>query len=103
MIDLVRTGGALMHVVKVKVSILDPEPAVKELRENVVPMVSQLPGFVAGYWLEALDGKGEAFVLFESEDAANMMVQGIKAQQASGQEMSVAFDSVSTRGVVANA
>jgi hypothetical protein len=31
------------------------------------------------------------------------MVQGIKAQQESGQELPVAFDSVSTRGVFVNA
>jgi len=32
----------------VKVSISDAENAQKELRETVVPRVSQLPGFVAG-------------------------------------------------------
>jgi hypothetical protein len=92
-----------MHVVQVKVTILDQEPAQKELRERIVPMVSQIPGFVAGYWLDPIDGKGESFVIFESEDAANTMVQGIKAQQDSGQEMPVAFDSISTRGVFVNA
>jgi hypothetical protein len=92
-----------MHVVQVKVTILDPEPAQKELRERIVPMVSQIPGFIAGYWLEPIDGKGESFVVFESEEAANRMVQGIKAQQESGQELPVAFDSISTRGVLVSA
>jgi hypothetical protein len=92
-----------MHVVQVKVTILDQEPAQKELRERIVPMVSQIPGFVAGYWLDPVDGKGESFVIFESEDAANTMVQGIKAQQESRPEMPVAFDSISTRGVFVNA
>jgi hypothetical protein len=36
-----------MHAVLVKVSISDVEGAQKELRETVVPRVSQLPGFVA--------------------------------------------------------
>jgi hypothetical protein len=92
-----------MHVVQVKVTILDEEPAQKELRERIVPMVSQIPGFVAGYWLEPVDGKGESLVVFESEDGANKMVQGIKAQQESGQDLPVAFDSVSTRGVLVSA
>jgi hypothetical protein len=92
-----------MHVVQVKVTILDEEPARKELRERIVPMVSQIPGFVAGYWLEPVDGKGESLVVFESEDGANKMVQGIKAQQESGQDLPVAFDSVSTRGVLVSA
>ena len=39
-----------MHAVLVKVSISDFEGSVKELRETVVPRISQLPGFVAGYW-----------------------------------------------------
>ena len=39
-----------MHAVVVKVSISDVEGAQKELRETVVPRVSQLPGFVPGYW-----------------------------------------------------
>jgi hypothetical protein len=92
-----------MHVVQVKVTILDEEPAQKELRERIVPMVSQIPGFVAGYWLEPVDGKGESLVVFESEDGANKMVQAIKAQQESGQDLPVAFDSVSTRGVLVSA
>ena len=47
--------------------------------------------------------QGSRFVVFESEDGANLMVQGIKAQQESGQELQVAFDSVSTRGVFVSA
>src|SRR5581483_10767526 len=44
-----------MHAVTVKVSIVDRERAERELHERVVPMVSQAPGFVAGYWLEPED------------------------------------------------
>jgi len=46
-----------MHAVAVAVSIEgDEEEAAGFLRENIVPMVSQLPGFVAGIglgWSEA--------------------------------------------------
>ena len=45
-----------MHAVLVKVSISDFEGSVKELRETVVPRISQLPGFVAGYWTRSDDG-----------------------------------------------
>ena len=38
-----------MHAVLVKVSISDVEASQQELRETVVPRVSQLPGFVAGW------------------------------------------------------
>jgi hypothetical protein len=91
-----------MHAVTVKVTIVDPERAVRELRERVVPMVSQAPGFVAGYWLEPQDGKGASLVVFESEDQAQAMVEGIRAQEAEG-GMPVTFDEVGVRGVVANA
>ena len=45
-----------MHAVLVKVSINDRESSQKELQETVVPRVSQLPGFVAGYWTRSDDG-----------------------------------------------
>ena len=45
-----------MHAVVVRVTINDFEPAVAALREQVIPRVTQVPGFVAGYWL-APDGQ----------------------------------------------
>ncbi|MDQ6915618.1 MAG: hypothetical protein M3155_07390 [Actinomycetota bacterium] len=91
-----------MHVVTVKVSIVDRERAERELRERVVPMVSQAPGFIAGYWLEPQEGKGASFVVFESEEHAKAMVEGIEAQQAQS-DMPVTFDEVGVRGVIAHA
>ena len=61
-----------MHAVVVSVTISDHEVAESHLRENVVPGVSQAPGFVAGYWTRK-DDSGVAMVLFESEDAAQAM------------------------------
>ena len=61
-----------MHAVVVTVTISDHEVAQSHLRENVVPGVSQAPGFVAGYWTRK-DDSGVAMVLFESEDAAQAM------------------------------
>jgi hypothetical protein len=39
-----------MHAVVVRVNMDDSEAATARLREDVVPRVSQAPGFVAGYW-----------------------------------------------------
>ena len=47
-----------MHAVVIKVSVQDEEPSLKFLRENIVPGVSQAPGFVAGYWVR-LEGGDE--------------------------------------------
>ena len=38
-----------MHAVVVKVNVDDSEAAMARLRDEVVPRVSQAPGFVAGY------------------------------------------------------
>jgi hypothetical protein len=39
-----------MHAVVVRVAIKGEQPAMQHLREQVVPRVSQAPGFAAGYW-----------------------------------------------------
>ena len=58
-----------MHAVVVRVTINDREAAESTLREQVVPQVSQAPGFVAGYWTRK-DNAGLSMVIFESEEAA---------------------------------
>jgi hypothetical protein len=65
-----------MHAVVVNVTISDHEVAESHLRENVVPGVSEAPGFVAGYWTRK-DDSGVAMVLFESEDAAQAMSERV--------------------------
>jgi hypothetical protein len=61
-----------MHAVFVTANVRDLELTREEMRERVVPTVSNEPGFVAGYWIAPGDqvGKGNAVMLFESEDAA---------------------------------
>jgi hypothetical protein len=68
-----------MHAVIVDVSISDVEQARQELRERVVPMVSQVPGFISGFWIEAGPGKGHSVVIFESEHAAKGMAQQMRS------------------------
>jgi hypothetical protein len=65
-----------MHAVVTRVTINDNDAGESHLRENVVPGVSQAPGFVAGYWTRK-DGTGLAMVLFESEDAANAVAERV--------------------------
>ena len=74
-----------MHAVLVKVSISDFEGSVKELRETVVPRISQLPGFVAGYWTRSGDGSnGRSLVVFESEEAAKSAAERIRTAVPEG-------------------
>jgi len=90
-----------MHAVVVRVSINDLEPAQQMLREEIVPRVSQAPGFVAGYWTRSDDGSnGTSMVVFESEEAAQGMAGQLQEMPPSE---AVAIDSVEVREVVASA
>ena len=87
-----------MHAVVVKVTVNDAEASERELRERVVPGVSQAPGFVAGYWTRK-DNTGLSMVIFESEEAANGMSERI----ASIVPDTVTLESVEVRRVAAHA
>ena len=66
-----------MHAVVAQVTIKDDTGAAEShLREQVVPGVSQAPGFVAGYWTRK-ENRGVGMVVFESEDAAQAMAERV--------------------------
>jgi hypothetical protein len=65
-----------MHAVVTRVTINDHEAAESHLREQVVPQVTQAPGFVAGYWTRK-DNTGLGMVVFESEEAASGMSERV--------------------------
>ena len=67
------------NVVEVSVDTsVDPER--KGLNEVVIPRVRQMPGVVAGHWLEPTDGEGVSVVVFKTERAAReaIEVMGLK-------------------------
>lgn len=56
----------------------DREVGLKSLREQIVPGVSQAPGFQAGYWLRPLeDAKGTSLVLFDTRENAEAASEGL--------------------------
>ena len=87
-----------MHAIVVKVAITDAETGLNQLREVVVPRVSQAPGFVTGYWTRK-DNSGISMIVFESEDAANSASGQIRSSVPDG----VTLEDVEVREVVANA
>jgi heme-degrading monooxygenase HmoA len=87
-----------MHAVVVNVTISDVEGSVAALREQVVPRISQAPGFVAAYWTRKGNG-GLSMSIWESEDAAKAASEMVKSAAPEG----VAVDSVEVRDVVASA
>jgi heme-degrading monooxygenase HmoA len=91
-----------MHAVVVKVSVEDPPVATEFLRKNVVPGVSQAPGFVAGYWVRLEGGdEGNSVIVFESEDAARAAAERIRENV--GSNPGVSINDVTVGEVVANA
>jgi heme-degrading monooxygenase HmoA len=87
-----------MHAVVVRVTINDPEGSEAVLREQVVPRVSQAPGFVAAYWTRK-DNGGLSMSVWDSEDAANSASETVRSMAPEG----VTVDSVEVREVVASA
>jgi hypothetical protein len=92
------TREAEMHAVVVRVTISDQGPAEERLRSEVVPRVSQQPGFVNGYWLRK-DNSGLSVLLFDSEDAAKQANERVPDNILEG----VTLDGTEIREVVAHA
>jgi hypothetical protein len=95
--------GATVHanVVFVSVNASQADPARRGLHKQVIPRISQTAGFVAGYWLESLDGKGISVTLWESEQAARKAAGLI--QPPSSPTTGVKDDRIETREVIGQA
>ena len=87
-----------MHAVIVRVSIKDRDSADKSLREEVVPRVSQAPGFVTGYWTRK-DDTGLSMIIFNSEEEANRVSELIPSMVPE----TVTLEEVEVREVAAHA
>ena len=95
--------GSAVHanVVFVNVDASQADPARRGLQEHVIPRISQTAGFVAGYWLEPVDGKGIAVTLWESEQTAREAAGLI--QPDSSPTTGVKLDRIETREVIGQA
>lgn len=89
-----------MHAVVVRVAINDQDAAQQRLDQDVVPQVSQAPGFRTGYWTWK-DGTGLAMIILDSEEAANQAAD--RARQMVGEIDAVSLEGVEVREVVAHA
>jgi hypothetical protein len=90
-----------MHAALIKLTI-DPEQApaaASALTHDILPAIRNAPGFVAGFWLEPVDGRGFSFVVFETEEQARRSTPPASSWAAPG----VSIDEVDFRRVAANA
>ena len=71
-----------MHAVVVAVTIDQDhlDEAEETLKDRVVPGVRQLPGVVAGYWLQPAPGQGYSTVVFDSEEHAKAGAETVRDQ-----------------------
>ena len=90
-----------MHAVVANVTIKDFDRAQRMLNEQMVPRVSQTPGFVAGYWTRSEDNRGISMIVVESEETANRIAEMI--QQGPPDPEAVTLETVEVREVVASA
>ena len=88
-----------MHAVVVRVTIEDFDAAVAALREQVVPRVKQVPGFVTGYWTRK-EEDGLSMIVFESEEGAQRAAEMLPTVTP---PQGVTVESVEVREVVAHA
>ena len=59
-----------MYAVVGRSTIQDFDQARKFLREEAIPRLSQMPGFVTGYWVRLGENSGASMIVFETEEAA---------------------------------
>lgn len=90
-----------MHATLVQLTI-DPDQApaaASALTGHILPTIRSAPGFVAGYWLEPVDGHGFSFVVFETEEQARRSAPPDSNWEAPG----VSINDVDFRRVAASA
>jgi hypothetical protein len=82
---MVADGAALanrreapMHAVVVRSTVHDVEQGRKFLKEEAIPRLSQVPGFVAAQWVKLDDDNGTSMLTFESEHAARTAAEQLR-------------------------
>jgi hypothetical protein len=64
-----------MYATLATVTISDYEHARRTLHDDVLPTITDVPGFVSGYWLAPVDGQGTEILVFETEAEARAMAE----------------------------
>ncbi len=68
----------ILYAVPHTVTVTDRSAAEAGL-DQVVPQVSGMPGFVAGYWVARSTDQGLAVIVFDSEEAAQGFADFLKS------------------------
>ena len=68
-----------MYAVVGRSTIDDFDQARKYLREEGIPRLSQIPGFVSGHWVRLGENSGASMIIFETEEAARAAKERFEA------------------------
>jgi hypothetical protein len=78
-----------MHAVVTRSTIHDFEQGRTVLREEGVPRISQVPGFVTGHWVRVDENTGTAMMVFESEQAARTVAEQLRTNPPAGEFVTI--------------
>lgn len=67
-----------MYAMVGRSTIHDVEQARKFLKEEAIPRISQLPGFVSGQWVRLDENTGSSMLTFETEEAAQAAAESLR-------------------------
>ena len=87
-----------MHAVVARLTINDLAADLDALREQVVPQMSQAPGFVSGYWTRK-GATGLSMIIFDSPGAAETAAESLRSAMPDA----ATLDEIEIREVVAHA
>ena len=82
---------------------LSADPELKGLHEGIIPRVRQLPGFVAGYWLEPIVGKGMSVVVYRDEASARGAIDTMSLKVGESPTPGITIERLETREVIGHA
>lgn len=76
----------------------------RELRDQVIPRVNRLPGFVVGYWnRDPVTGKAHGLAVFQNEADARHLKEFIQGDTKRTAEFGMTYDSLAVVEVLASA
>lgn len=76
----------------------------RALKEEVIPITRQVPGFVSGYWTNDLAGPTSyVLTVWDTEEQARNFIQVVEARRPLGEQAGVGYESLTVVEVVGEA
>jgi heme-degrading monooxygenase HmoA len=76
----------------------------RTMKEEVIPITRQVPGFVSGYWMNEPTGpKSYVLTVWDTEEQARAFVRVVEARMPQGEQAGVGYDSLTVVEVIGEA